>query len=573
MSDEDLNANPLFTAFLDSNWFKVAAQQQLIIAVPSKTSLSSLKINNDHIENHVLKQSPYYQDEYITVNGKSVSYNSSQLICKQSNQWTQDRTVTIQAQELYYDDQFESFSILRVTLPLDGKISDDYLRSLEASNGADSSRPERRSISQHEQLLVRLTGDSIKDNNSIFGSIHKFIVQFNTSYVLVKGFIEHAGQKVADACSRLSDEASSKVRTLHRDLFTSRPSLRCEVHWAIESIVMQHIHKKVFTGLCELYRSEEEHLQSLIFPLRDASQQSLGVRDDIVCHPNVAIALLADLGSFQTPLRKLAQLENVSRALTQAVRQSTQQTSVKDNVLSAEDIIPLTLYSLIHSGLPHVFAHLQYLIHFAPNRSIGSLDHIFVHFANFHAAVELIQSGALMMSINQSSVNGASHRAQPELAAAERTHRTRANKVNLHQRSVSTLPVAQSINTANGHSNVKSSIVRLPSRSPTRSFSVIHDDERRWRRPSVARIVSTPLSVDHANGDTLPRLSSHSKPTDEPLARTNRRTQPLPLRQQSDNTTRTDGADDGHELGEFLSNLKKHSNIVVGSFNDQGPRW
>ena len=170
---------------------------------------------------------------------------------------------------------------------------------------------------------------------------------------------------------------------------------------------MAAIYRKLFAGLCELYSKEEEATQAKLQRMRQLSMGELGVREDCRCHPQVAIGLLAQLSSIPTVALQLAQLEDVSRALTAAVKEAGQamaeeaQTAggdsgerrKRDTVLSAEDMIPLTLYVVLQSGLQHIQAHLQLLHHFAPSRQVGGIDHLQVHLANFQAACHLIDSG------------------------------------------------------------------------------------------------------------------------------------------------------------------------------------
>ena len=334
MSDEDLNDSPLFSLFLSSPHYPVASSQQLIVAVPPTASLSLLgRPSLSVLECHVLRKSPYFQDQYLTLSGKSVLLSDSSLHCKSG--FAEQRTVQVVGQETYYDEQFQSFQVLRVNLPLEGKVAPDYFRQLTQSEGEDRGI-ERRSLAEHEQLISRLTGDPIipftgsgsaggggstggSGSGSVFHSLHKFVHQFNASYVLVKGFIEHAGLKVSDACARLREDVVAKAKARGTDLHLVRRSL-VEAQLAVDSLVMAHVYKKLFSGLCELYSKEEDNTQRHIARMRALTQAELGIREDIQCNPQVAMALLAQLPALPTVALKLAQLEDVSRALTQAVK-------------------------------------------------------------------------------------------------------------------------------------------------------------------------------------------------------------------------------------------------------------
>jgi len=594
MADEDLNTNPIFAAFLSSSLYSLAASNQLIVAVPFRGSLSTTKISRDLLESHVLKQSPYYRDEYLTINNKSVSYNSSTLVCKSG--WSIiDRAVTIIAQELYYDEEYNSFPVLRISTPLDGKVPDDYLRSLQSAKSSDEGRPEKRSLTENEEFLSRMTGDS-PNTSGIFNSINKFILQFNASYILVKGFIDHAGHKISDACARFREDCMIKVKSNHRD-WSLRPSSPAEIHWSIESLVMDGIHKKLFFGLCEMYQKEEEVLKINMEKLKSTSQKSLGIRSEIVCHPITAINLLSELNSLTTPMMKLIQLENVSRAITQAVKDQTSLSSSTtvntDTILSAEDIIPLTLYCLIQSNLPHIIANYHFLHYFAPNKQIVSLDHLFVHLANFQAAVQLIQAGEVNNMGN--GISNGSDLTTPAtiINKDDRAPSPRARALksgSTHQRALSMAT------TNNGNLNNSNSVItrRNPSQSPTRRPSRISDEIEspvsgiRSQRPSVNRAISSPVveTVDDIPtiNSNVRRLSSRASTNNSTTRNSRHATLPLPPRAASLNisssaptnpfaapavnsaTVSATMSDDADELGEFLSSLKKANHVVTGNF-------
>ena len=425
MADEELSDSPLFSLFLSSPHYAVAASSSLIVAVPPTASLSSIgRVSVSLLESHVLRKSPYYQDQLLTLNGKAVGLSHASLICKTG--FSEPRTVRVLRESMYYDDDFHSFQVLHVELPLEGKIPTDYATQLLDGEGEERGI-ERRSLAEHEQVLVRATGDPVlplsgppptpisssSSSSSIFASMGKFVHQFNASYVLVKGFIEHAGAKVGEACARLREEALAKAR-LHSPQWASRRSSATELQMAVESLVMAAVYKKLFAGLCELYGREEEATQAKLQRMRLLSMEQLGVREDCHCQPSVAVALLAQLSSIPTVALQLAQLEDVSRALTAAVKEQGQaladeaqaagevgERRKRDTVLSAEDMIPLTLFVLLQSGLQRLQAHLQLLHHFAPSKQITGIDHLQVHLANFQAACHLVDEGTAVADAQQ----------------------------------------------------------------------------------------------------------------------------------------------------------------------------
>lgn len=432
---EDLNDNPLFQFFLSSQHYANAARENYLILVPTTPSITLIKPNKDFLETHILKKSPYYQDQYVTLNGKSVVLADSQLTCKLG--FAKPRTVAVTSEELYYDDNYSSFSVLRINFPLEGMIPAAYYKSItEATTSADGSDFYKRSIDEWEAVICRYTSDStsLPIPGGILIGCARFVSQFNQSYVLVKGFIDHAGSKVTDACARLLTDALTRAKVTHREYAATRQCAN-ELCHAIESMCYNGIHKKLFAGLAELYAREEEMTQHRIASLRSLSQLQLGVRAEVQCKPVAATKALSQLGSYTTPLSKLGQLAEVAKLIQAAVGEQTLQSNQdsldeyggetdnvkRDNVLTAEDMIPLTVYVLLQSGVPHIHAHLQYLHYFHPNKQYANVESLDVHAANFQAAVQLIDSGKLGLDIHAKESIDTHQRSQPSSSSTSST--------------------------------------------------------------------------------------------------------------------------------------------------------
>ena len=74
--DEDLAANPFLQA-LQQNFASIYAQaapQRYIICVPRQASLTLAKYTEDFVKTHILRLSPYFREEYVTLNEKTVTF-------------------------------------------------------------------------------------------------------------------------------------------------------------------------------------------------------------------------------------------------------------------------------------------------------------------------------------------------------------------------------------------------------------------------------------------------------------------------------------------------------------------
>ena len=82
--------------------------------------------------------------------------------------------------------------------------------------------------------------------------------------------------------------------------------------------------------------------------------------------------------------------------MADAVNQSSSSSSIsslsnspRDTILSADDVLPLTVYLVLHSQLVPIHANLLYITHFAPDKNDINIDHLSVHVTMLQAAVQV----------------------------------------------------------------------------------------------------------------------------------------------------------------------------------------
>ena len=661
MLDDELNDNPLFSLFLSSPHYAVAASQCLTVVVPPASSLQHLspRLSSSTVDSHVLRVSPYFVGQYLTANGRSVGLvDGRSLHCLSGGGWLREdegRISRIVESETYYDDDLASFTVLRVDMPLEGRVSADYERAVrsEGAGGSLMRLLPRRTLHEHETVLKRVTGD-----DSVLLAIQRFVHQFNSSYVLVRGFLDHAGQKVADACSRLSQSAASRSKEGSNN-GGNRRQLAAEVSAAVECAVLSGVHTKLFAGLVELHAAEELRLQAAITRMRRLSMAALGIRDDIRCQPIAACQLLAALGTYNTPLQKMAQLEEVNRAITQAVREQTDSHTnatpavaqhredvgernqhdssaagtesadgtngpsgdvsaafesvasepprKRDLVLSAEDMIPLTVYVVVHSRLQHIAAHMAHLQYFPPAAASECVDQLAVHWVNFQAACQLVQAGKVS-SFDRSEEEEGKEAVHPMHASTS----TSASLLTVSSDGVEGLTAGSSaVHAARRHhsrsvssstlSSLHSSVRRSPSSSPTPTFHrssslpTAEDGTLTASRPPDLSRPATSVSLCSTVSPLARPGSSSSTSSDSARrpARPQRRHATLPAQQgrsPANNTAQllpphshtqhphsqsqpramaggAAAASDDDRLGHFLSRLKRSDDVVTGNIS------
>lgn len=72
--DEPLQENPFLQTLQSkfSELYDAASSNKYLILVPAKDSLGLAKLDQPFMETHILKESPYFKQEYVTLNGKTL---------------------------------------------------------------------------------------------------------------------------------------------------------------------------------------------------------------------------------------------------------------------------------------------------------------------------------------------------------------------------------------------------------------------------------------------------------------------------------------------------------------------
>lgn len=131
--------------------------------------------------------------------------------------------------------------LLHITYPLEGKVPLTYMQHLK-DNMTCSTSIDRRSLSEHTDVLGIMLGDPAL-HQEVVQSCATYVASFNSSYVMVKGFLGDTGQSVNSSIKKIVELAISKVRTKGRSREWPDFKQSQELTASIESIVHTGIHK------------------------------------------------------------------------------------------------------------------------------------------------------------------------------------------------------------------------------------------------------------------------------------------------------------------------------------------
>lgn len=381
--DEDLSGNPFFQALQNkySKIYDAAAPNKYIILVPKAESLKKAKISEQLVKTHVLRLSPYLKDEYVTLAGHTVTIRDSVVATKSG--FKEQRSARVLMEETFYNDDFESFRVLLVPYPLEGRVPGDYVRRIRAQTYAQTPF-ERRTAGDHLTFLRQAVGE--RGCEVLDADIGRFVDSFTRGYIMVKGFTAHAGDKVRGECELMVRRACAHVKGADR----WPKSTASQARGAVMEVVMGRVHGKVWAGLCKLLEAEEALTQRVAEAARDLTPQDVGVAAGVDFDAASAARELERMERCTTPLNKLACLKSVSSRLSA-------DNSRGGEAVGTDELLPMLVYTVLRTRGVHWHASLDLMSNFVPDEASDlNTSELDFHLANLRAAVDHVDSGRVL---------------------------------------------------------------------------------------------------------------------------------------------------------------------------------
>eukprot|EP01117_Protostelium_nocturnum_P012068 TRINITY_DN4419_c0_g3_i2.p1 TRINITY_DN4419_c0_g3~~TRINITY_DN4419_c0_g3_i2.p1 ORF type:complete len:497 (+),score=60.87 TRINITY_DN4419_c0_g3_i2:245-1735(+) len=344
---EDINFNLFFKTLKKkyNSLYQEAEKNCWLICVPSSHACEGWNITQLEIETHIFQASPYFAQEYISLNKKSVLIHENVIYTKKG--FEKSKTVPILFEELFYNKEYNQFRVLCIGEPLEGS---------EMTSISKITFPRTRSLIDCQQYL-----ESYPENVFVLKKINDQIEEFTNTYVFVKGtsFENHAKKKVQtirNQAIEFLECANVEYRALYNE---DNPKLS-ELEQIVESYVVGKMHERLFTGLQAIYQEEDTDHNTIIDQLQHVSQQDLGARPELCCRTPEAISQLREINTFTTPFEKLFCLHAVIGFITESVKKHFEQNSTSDSI-ATDDLIPLILFVIVKSKVKNLISNLVYL--------------------------------------------------------------------------------------------------------------------------------------------------------------------------------------------------------------------
>eukprot|EP01083_Nonionella_stella_P026077 71800_1 len=383
---EEIDQNPFFKYLSTSlsRIFTHASQNRYTILVPHSESIRNSIFSEEFAKTHIIHDSPYFKDEYITLDGKCVVVEGGTISTKSGFSGV-PRKAKIIRRELFYNDSFESHNVLLISCPLSGPVSKAPARD-EVISRVLSTKVEDRSLTDHVDL-IRYTLHASQDSlGELFSQLNQAAREFRNSYVLVKGCTRFAAKKIQSTCAKSLEKLLDSVATP----LTERQHQ--EVSIAIETFLISNLHSKLFSELVKLYNDDDQRFADRLQSLHPSvTFTSLGIRKEFRCPQSEAIRLMHQLNvsGRNSALQKLGCIKKISEAICTSVSEENKSSETPgDLALTTDDLLPLMVYVVVHGCPDNILANLEYMEHFHQANSLTA--ELSFHLATLSAAVTYI---------------------------------------------------------------------------------------------------------------------------------------------------------------------------------------
>eukprot|EP00484_Ammonia_sp_Unknown_P030969 CAMPEP_0197026408 /NCGR_PEP_ID=MMETSP1384-20130603/6498_1 /TAXON_ID=29189 /ORGANISM="Ammonia sp." /LENGTH=474 /DNA_ID=CAMNT_0042455063 /DNA_START=14 /DNA_END=1438 /DNA_ORIENTATION=- len=421
---ESVSKNPFFQVLRQtySELYCLAAKRGWKICVPHSTSIRGATLNEHFFKSHILQSSPYFKEEFVTLNGQCVIYKNGTISTKTG--FHLPRKVYVLNDELFYTDDFQSFTVYSISSPLVGLYDDgggggggDHhlffdshahspSQSQSQSQSESQTQPqpqpqphcaphkimqiaiERRSESDCKQLLALSLEPLIYER--VMEEIKQFSDQFNRSYVMIKGYTQAASKRIEEFRNHtfeqvvLKANASKHENSKHRAKQKQKQKAKAkakryqfnkseldELKSAFDSYLSFILFDRIFnTFLLRHFKSEDERFTNKLLYLEPLSQHTIGIKKQFESRSNFkcAVERLATLNHLQCPLHKLAVLQATFKLIRDEIECQHTETATaskhEEMALTTDDMLALFTFVLIHSKLQHILSNNEYIKHF-----------------------------------------------------------------------------------------------------------------------------------------------------------------------------------------------------------------
>lgn len=392
MADE-LVYNSFYQALQDKyrKKFELAQKKSYLICVPLTDSYPSEAVNEEFVDTHILKPSPYFKGQFISTDAaesKVVELEDGEV--KSLSGFKTDFGIKILSEERGYSGDSQPYVIIIVEKPLE--LSCGLEENMGVSVLAQTIRKlniENKGISlAQSRKILRLCC-----NDEVFKSLDPKIEQFNNHYVLLPNFLDDVQLKLKSICKYGSQKAAKNLK----EGIAADGRVWALLTEAVESYVLGSVYGKLFTAIAQMYAEEDCQVAGKLLHLHNTGvdAEQLGAKRIFCCPLPAGVVELATLDGLCTPSEKIYCMKNTIDIITAEVKQHLQETeglltpSGKLPPLVADDLIPIMLTVISQAKLLKLVSNLHYVENFL--WSLSPKDELSYSLITFKAATEYVK--------------------------------------------------------------------------------------------------------------------------------------------------------------------------------------
>ena len=269
--------------------------------------------------------------EYITLRGEKVFLSGNELLCGVG--FTESRKVKIITTGIISDSNGKTTTVFKLGRPLVGGI----LAPEEADEVSLSTMFKfvaiLRSFPEAESAFFALD-EYLKEVNFVGKQSKSGFSRITPS---LASSMEAQWKKTTDRLVR----ANAISTTLSNDFDTATQQLG----QVIESYMMHSVAGTIYPWICEQFLEEDDAVLSVIEMMQNCTQTDLGIRPELQCCQQNAVATLCTLGSAETPVDKLLVLKNTISLLREAVDKNVRRNFPGQDVeMATDDLVVLVIW-------------------------------------------------------------------------------------------------------------------------------------------------------------------------------------------------------------------------------------
>ena len=382
--DEDLNENTFFQILRKEHneLYEKASTEGWVICVPRSGSLPKYDLTDEDFLSHILIPSDELPETHFrSLNGKEIKI-FNRLISVENNDVSQLFSTHILFEETFYRNDLSKYKVLCIENSLERQVNSseqDEESKLVIVQGMRDSLEFLWTESGRTEVLERLD-EAIR--NFLVANENLELKPLQSQRDIV-GTLYALCLQVTLKDTRLREKSKVDKHFLEN------------IKVSVETYMHRGIYQTLFKGITACTAYDDAYLNKVVRNLSDIQLRDLEVRIDLYDSIPRAKQELVRIEGFSTVLGKIGCLKRMILTISKS-NASQNSVNMVENVVTADDLLPVIVFLIIKSGLPNWTAHLTYMKQFRfSSCNACQVDECSFLITTLEAAIEHIKAGIL----------------------------------------------------------------------------------------------------------------------------------------------------------------------------------